>query len=445
MARTMRFVTLVIAMFAIGCGAAKGKAEGCIGANCDKPKAPPLLSDNELVILYDCVPDESSPAYLEWCPGTEEGKHLPRIMMQAAEFSGLEPSGVEPYSKSDKGRNYILIYFFEEDVVKGKITLIRHQWMKNTDTAANAPKEKLVQNEVILKKSPNENWHKFYRRGFSSLMEESETESNPSQDENVDAGVDDEDEGEAKPKPKPITVFTTPDCPLCDEAMNWLTANKIDFVEKNLESDKVAEQYLKDKLQIDKPLLAVYFDLNGKIHCGWPGGEAFKAVMALPPSDNDPKVNLQEFLILVNAYRKKEGLSEVAYNDKLEIAAFIWATNYSASKLKGSIHNHKGSTLAKRLKKVGYAYKTTPVEIVDRYQTFNVSFIVNTWMLDLANRHKDLMKKDVTEIGCSCIEATPAGDDVDDVCVAVLASPKGAKGSKESKELKAQITPFEVE
>ena len=435
MKKVVTMFVFVFVVFLTGCIGAtvKAKAEASTTPAAPTPKA---LSDQGLVILYDCVINTETPdgnkLFTTWCPAAKENMHLPRLLTSAAEFENFSAENVEPFSKGDKDRNYILIYYFEDDLKNDNVTFIRHQWVKNESKDPKA-KEKLVKREVTIQKNSDENWLNFYRRGFSFVMSESVTAPKPQGNGNAGKPKAKKDE-----KPKLVTIFTMEGCAPCEQAKAWFTEQKIEFIEKNVDSDQ--KEY-KDVMggigfkDIQIPLAPI-LKVNGRTLIGWSGylGEVSKALVSLPPPDDKSLVDRPFFLTLLNAYRKTKELQDVAYNDKLDAAATKWAEHHRDNNIKSVVHIHNGSTPAKRVQEAGY----NPSVVAE-----NLARIVSPYMFELFDRWqkskeygKNMLAKDAKDIGLDCIEA-PAGENLGKyVCVLVLAS---------QKEPKARLVVSEVE
>ena len=72
-----------------------------------------------------------------------------------------------------------------------------------------------------------------------------------------------------------VIVYTTPTCPFCKMAMNYLRENGIDFVEKDVSIDREAAKEMIEKSgQMGVPVI----DINGKIIVGFVPEEIEKAV-----------------------------------------------------------------------------------------------------------------------------------------------------------------------
>ncbi|MCX8147008.1 MAG: glutaredoxin family protein [Candidatus Woesearchaeota archaeon] len=77
---------------------------------------------------------------------------------------------------------------------------------------------------------------------------------------------------EKKPK---VIVYSTPICPYCTLAKNFLKDNKIEFEDKNVAEDMNArEEMLKKSGQMGVPVI----DINGKVIIGYNREEIKKAL-----------------------------------------------------------------------------------------------------------------------------------------------------------------------
>ncbi|MEM3452997.1 MAG: glutaredoxin family protein [Candidatus Hadarchaeum sp.] len=74
-----------------------------------------------------------------------------------------------------------------------------------------------------------------------------------------------------------VKIYTTPTCPYCIMAKNFLRENGIEFVEKNVASDRAAAVEMVEKSgQMGVPVL----DINGEIIVGF-NREAIKRALDL--------------------------------------------------------------------------------------------------------------------------------------------------------------------
>ena len=83
---------------------------------------------------------------------------------------------------------------------------------------------------------------------------------------------------EAKPAKKPkVTVYSTPTCPYCHAAKEFLKENKIEFKDIDVSKDQSAAQVMIEKSgQMGVPVL----DINGTIIVGY-DKEAIKKALKL--------------------------------------------------------------------------------------------------------------------------------------------------------------------
>jgi len=64
----------------------------------------------------------------------------------------------------------------------------------------------------------------------------------------------------------PVKIYTTPTCPWCHKAKEWLKQNKIKYIEKNVAADELArEEMIKKSGQMGVPVL----EIKGKIIVGF--------------------------------------------------------------------------------------------------------------------------------------------------------------------------------
>lgn len=74
-----------------------------------------------------------------------------------------------------------------------------------------------------------------------------------------------------------VKVYTTPTCPYCVMTKNFLRENRIEFVEKNVASDRAAAVEMVEKSgQMGVPVL----DVNGEIIVGF-NRDAIKKALRL--------------------------------------------------------------------------------------------------------------------------------------------------------------------
>lgn len=74
-----------------------------------------------------------------------------------------------------------------------------------------------------------------------------------------------------------VTVYTTPTCPWCHKAKEFLKANKIKFEDKDVSSDESARDEMMEKSgQLGVPV----FDIDGEIIIGF-DQEAIKKALNL--------------------------------------------------------------------------------------------------------------------------------------------------------------------
>ncbi|MGQ9788827.1 MAG: glutaredoxin family protein [Candidatus Hadarchaeaceae archaeon] len=78
---------------------------------------------------------------------------------------------------------------------------------------------------------------------------------------------------------KPVVkIYTTPTCPYCTMAKNFLRENGVEIIEKNVASDRAAAVEMVEKSgQMGVPVL----DINGEIIVGF-DREAIKRALHLP-------------------------------------------------------------------------------------------------------------------------------------------------------------------
>ncbi|MBS3139821.1 glutathione S-transferase N-terminal domain-containing protein [Candidatus Woesearchaeota archaeon] len=64
----------------------------------------------------------------------------------------------------------------------------------------------------------------------------------------------------------PVKIYTTPTCPWCHKAKEWLKQNKIKYIEKNVAADEQArKEMIKKSGQMGVPVL----EIKGKIIVGF--------------------------------------------------------------------------------------------------------------------------------------------------------------------------------
>ena len=74
-----------------------------------------------------------------------------------------------------------------------------------------------------------------------------------------------------------VTVYSTQSCPWCHKAKEFLTANNIEFEDKDVSSDEAAKNEMQEKSgQLGVPVL----DIDGKIIVGF-DQEAIKKELKL--------------------------------------------------------------------------------------------------------------------------------------------------------------------
>ena len=72
-----------------------------------------------------------------------------------------------------------------------------------------------------------------------------------------------------------VTIYTTPTCPWCHKAKEWLKQNKIKYKEKNVAKDtKARAEIIKKSGQTAVPVL----EIKGKIIIGFEPKEILKAL-----------------------------------------------------------------------------------------------------------------------------------------------------------------------
>ena len=89
--------------------------------------------------------------------------------------------------------------------------------------------------------------------------------------EDADSGAD-----------KKVIVYSTPTCPFCKMAKEFLKENNVDFEDKNVAEDEDAKKEMIDKSdQMGVPVL----DINGKIIVGFDKNEILEALGLSEKSD----------------------------------------------------------------------------------------------------------------------------------------------------------------
>ncbi len=132
--------------------------------------------------------------------------------------------------------------------------------------------------------------------------------------------------------------------------------------------------------------------------------------------------NRQEFLQILNQFRAVHGLNKVAYEPRLDQAAYNWAKKHVEWQMAAE-HEARGSTLEKRIEATGYV-PMAQAENVGRYITLGAQFVFDGWKESPGHR-ENMLRSIVTQVGVACIDA-PLHNRKDlgqYFCVLVLAKP----------------------
>lgn len=142
--------------------------------------------------------------------------------------------------------------------------------------------------------------------------------------------------------------------------------------------------------------------------------------MINPKPGEQVYIDTEEFMRLLNAFRKENGLEPIKrYDSRLNTAALKWAKYHYKNQLPHLTHEHNGNTHGKRINAEEYDYRYSG-ENLDKPALPNAKSIFIDWQNSPGHR-KNMLGENYREMGLACVYA-PLGnrEKTDYVCIQLL-------------------------